>query len=188
LTRALYKNPAQVEKTVRFATRVIQKFYEPLLAERIVPLVSIADTIAGDHLSRAHFAQFVLPSLQELIGWAKAQDALVLLHICGALKDKLDVLVETGANCVSLDSRVDLKRAKELFAGRVCIAGNLDPVNVLDRLTAKEVEAAARECLLAGAGGGFVLMPGCDLPPTVSLDNVRAMLRAAEMWQYQIAK
>ncbi len=186
LTRALYKNPAQVEKTVAFATRVIKKFYEPLLAERIIPLVSIADTIAGDHLSRAHFAQFVLPSLQDLIGWAKSQDALVLLHICGALKDKLDVLVETGANCVSLDSRVDLKRAKELFAGRVCIAGNLDPVNVLDRLTAREVEAAARECLLAGAGGGFVLMPGCDLPPTVSLDNVRAMLRAAEMWQSPI--
>lgn len=184
LTRALYKNPRQVEKAIAFATRVIKKFYEPLLAEKIIPLVSIADTLAGDHISRAHFERFVLPSLKELIGWAKAQDALALLHICGALRDKLDVLAETGTDCVSLDSSVDLKHAKELFAGRVCVAGNLDPVNVLDHLTAKEVEAAARESLLAGApGGGFILMPGCDLPPTVSLDNVRAMLRAAEMWR-----
>lgn len=186
LTRALYKNPQQVEQATDFAMRVIKKFFEPLLAEktRSVPLVSIADTLAGDHISRAHFERFALPALKELIAWVKAQDALVLLHICGALKDKLDVLAETGANCVSLDASVELKHAQELFAGRVCIAGNLDPVNVLDHSTAKQVEAAARQCLLAGApDGGFILMPGCDLPPTVSLDNVRAMLRAAEMWR-----
>lgn len=184
LTRALYRDPHLVERTLAFATQVIKKFYEPLLAERIIPLVSIADTLAGDHISRAHFNRFVLPYLQDLIGWAKQQDALVLLHICGALRDKLDVLGETGADCLSLDSRVSLKRAKELFAGRVCIAGNIDPVNVLDHLTVKQVEAAVRECLVVGApGGGFILMPGCDLPPTVSLDNVRAMLRAAETWR-----
>ncbi len=184
LTRALYKNPRQVEKAVDFAVRVIKKFYEPLLAEKIVPVVSLADTIAGDHVSRAHFMHFVLPYLQDIIGWAKAQDALVLLHICGMLQDKLDLLAETGANCVCLDARVNLKRAKEMFAGKVCVAGNIDPVGVLDHHTAKEVEASARECLLAGApGGGFILMPGCDLPPTVTLDNVRAMLRAADMWR-----
>lgn len=184
LTRGLYKNPHQVEKAIAFATRVIKKFYEPLLAERIVPVVSLADTIAGDHLSRAHFERFVLPYLQDIISWAKSQDVVVLLHICGALQGKLDLLAKTGANCVSLDSRVNLKQAKELFAGRICVAGNLDPVGVLDHLTAKEVEAAARRCLLEGApGGGFILMPGCDIPPTVPLDNVRAMLRTAEMWR-----
>lgn len=184
LTRGLYKNPRQVEKSLAFATRVIKRFYEPLLAERITPVVSLADTIAGDHVSRAHFERFVLPYLQDIIRWAKGQDVLVLLHICGALQDKLDLLAETGADCVSLDSRVNLPHAKELFAGKVCVAGNIDPVGVLDHLTAKEVEAAARECLFAGApGGGFILMPGCDIPPTVPLDNVRAMLRAAEMWR-----
>lgn len=184
LTRGLYKNPRQVEKAIAFATRVIKKFYEPLLAERIVPIISLADTLAGDHVSRAHFTRFVLPYVQEIISWAKAQDVLVLLHVCGALQDKLDLLAETGANCVSLDARVSLKRAKELFAGKVCIAGNIDPVGVLDHLTAKEVEAKTRECLVAGApGGGFILMPGCDLPPTVTLDNIRAMLRTADMWR-----
>jgi uroporphyrinogen decarboxylase len=184
LTRGLYKNPRQVEKVIAFATRVIKKFYEPLLADKIVPIISLADTIAGDHVSRAHFTHFVLPYLQDIISWAKAQDVLVLLHVCGALQDKLDLLAETGADCVSLDTRVNLHRAKELFAGKVCVAGNLDPVGVMDHLTAKEVEAAARECLLAGApGGGFILMPGCDIPPTVPLDNVRAMLRAAESWR-----
>lgn len=184
LTRGLYKNPQQVEKTIAFATRVIKEFYEPLLADKVVPLISLADTIAGDHLSRAHFTRFVLPHLKEIISWAKARDVLVLLHICGALQGKLDLLAETGADIVSLDSRVDLRHAKEMFAGRMCVAGNLDPVGVLDHLTAKEVEAAARECLLEGAaGGGFILMPGCDIPPTVPLDNVRAMLRTAETWR-----
>ncbi len=184
LTRALYRNPRLVEQTLEFAARVIKKFFEPLLAEKIIPLVSIADTIAGDHISRAHFNRFVLPYLQDIIAWVKHQDAQVLLHICGALRDKLDVLGETGADCLCLDSRVNLARAKELFAGKVCLAGNLDPINVLDHLTLKQVEAAARECLVTGApGGGFILMPGCDLPPTVSLDNVRAMLRAAETWK-----
>lgn len=32
---------------------------------------------------------------------------------------------------------------------------------------------------IAGTDGGYVMMPGCDLPPAAPLENVLAMVRAA---------
>jgi uroporphyrinogen decarboxylase len=54
--------------------------------------------------------------------------------------------------------------------------GNMDPVGVLQQGTVDEVRAACRDCVeRAGPGPGFILAPGCDLPPTTPEANVKAM-------------
>lgn len=185
LMRATYRKPYEVEKVVDFALRVIRRFYEPLLAERLIPLLSVADpTASGDLVSRQHFAQFALPPLQKLTDWARVNGVVTLLHICGNTTDKIDLLVGTEAECVSVDHKVDLARAKTAFAGRACLAGNVNPVAVLDQGSEDKVEEASFACLdAAAAGGGFMLMPGCDIPPTVPVENVQALIRAPLNWQ-----
>jgi uroporphyrinogen decarboxylase len=54
---------------------------------------------------------------------------------------------------------------------------------VMLRGSPADVEAACQDCLeKAAGGGGFILMPGCDIPPMVPEENVRAFIRAAESW------
>lgn len=185
LMRAVYRKPHEVHKAIDFARRVIQRFYQPLLDEKLLPLISIADPAAsGDLVSRKHFEQFALAPLQELTAWARANGAATLLHICGDTTDKLDLLVATGAECVSIDHKVNLATAKQAFAGKACLAGNVNPVQVLDRGTVADTEAASFACLdAAAAGGGFLLMPGCDNPPTVPVDNIQAFIQAPVRWQ-----
>jgi uroporphyrinogen decarboxylase len=185
LMRAVYKKPQEVEKVIDFALRVIQRFYQPLLDEKLIPLLSLADpTASGDLVSRRHFEQFALPPLQKFTAWARAHGAVTLLHICGNTTDKIDLLVATGAECVSIDHKVDIGKAKEVFTGKACLGGNVNPVHVLDRGTVEDVETASFACLdAAAAGGGFMLMPGCDNPPTVSIDNIRAFIQAPVKWQ-----
>ena len=184
LMRSVIKRPQDAKKVIEFATRVIRRFYQPLLEEKAISMASIADMAAsGDLVSRQHFADFALPYLQMLITDIRSKGAHTLLHVCGDTSDKLDVLVETGADCVSIDHKVDIAEARHLFRGRTCLAGNVDPVHVLMEGTAADVEAACRDCLDKGAaGGGFILMPGCDIPPTVPEENLRAFLRTAESW------
>ncbi|HSR49034.1 MAG TPA: uroporphyrinogen decarboxylase family protein [Anaerolineales bacterium] len=184
LMRAVYKKPDDVDKVVDFALRVIQRFYQPMLDEGLIPLLSIADpTASGDLVSRKHFERFALPPLQKLTDWARANGAVTLLHICGDTTDKIDLLVATGAECVSIDHKVDIGKAKELFGGKTCLAGNVDPVKVLDRGGMRDVETSSFACLdAAAAGGGFMLMPGCDIPPTVPVDNVVAFINAPRKW------
>jgi uroporphyrinogen decarboxylase len=185
LMRSMIKRPQDAKKLIEFATRVIRRFYQPLLEEKVISLASIADMAAsGDLVSRQHFAEFALPHLRTLIADVSSMGAYAFLHVCGDTSDKLDLLAESGADCVSIDHKVDIAEARLLFRGRTCLAGNVDPVHVLMDGTPAEVEAVCRDCLdKAAPGGGFILMPGCDIPPSVPEENLRVFLRTAESWR-----
>jgi len=56
----------------------------------------------------------------------------------------------------------------------------MNPVAILQKETPEGVAAACRESIrLAGPGAGYLVMPGCDIPPSVPLANVQAMVAAA---------
>ncbi|MFQ5858594.1 MAG: uroporphyrinogen decarboxylase family protein [Anaerolineae bacterium] len=176
--RGTYKKKAQVHKTLEFATQLLKAFYRPLVEDKVIPVMSIADpTASGDLISARVFRTFSLPYLQDLIHWGHEHGVATWLHICGDTTEKLDDIAETEADCFSLDYKVNMATAKEKLAGRMCIAGNVDPVAVLDQGTPEDVRRASQACLEAAAtGGGFILTAGCDLPPTVPEKNLLAML------------
>ena len=178
--KATLKKKDEVHKMLDFATRLVRQFYQPLVEERVIPMLAIADpTGSGDLISDRVFRTFSLPYLQPLIGWAKEHGVYTWLHICGNTTDKLESIAETGASCFSLDYKVNLAEAKQKIGGRIALAGNIDPVSVLNQKGPDDVRAAARACIEAAAqGGGFVLTSGCDLPPTISMENLQAMLSA----------
>jgi hypothetical protein len=51
----------------------------------------------------------------------------------------------------------DLVRAKQALRGRVCIVGNLDDMEVLERCDAETVRRIARERIRQAGSDGFVL-------------------------------
>ena len=109
--------------------------------------------------------------------------ARTILHICGNTTDRLDLFPLTGADCISLDHKADLEKAKAALHGKMCFGGNLDPVKTLLQGTAREVEEVSRRTIeAAGADGGFILMPGCDIPPTVPYENIRAFTEVPRRW------
>ncbi|MDA8336625.1 MAG: uroporphyrinogen decarboxylase family protein [Peptococcaceae bacterium] len=181
LMRGTFKAREMVHAVVDFAREFITGFYEPLISRGLIEMVSIADpTASGDLLSRKQFAEFVLPSLRQLTDRWHQKKVKTLLHICGDTTDRLDLLLETGADIISVDHKVDLVKAREAFRGKRCLAGNLDPVAVMLQAGPEQVAQKARDVIQRlGGGGGFILMPGCDIGPTVPRENVEALLRTA---------
>jgi uroporphyrinogen decarboxylase len=181
LMKATLKKKDEVHKMMDFATRLVQQFYTPLVEEKVIPMLAIADpTGSGDLISDRVFREFSLPRLKPLLSWAKAHGVYTWLHICGNTTDKLEAIAETGASCFSLDYKVNLATAKERVGGKMALAGNVDPVSILNQKGPDEVRAAAQACIeAASAGGGFILTSGCDLPPTIPMDNLRALLDMA---------
>ncbi len=181
--KASLKKPVEVEKTLKFATSLLMQFYRPMLEEKTISMASIADpTASGDLISGRVFQKFDLAYLQQLIGWIKSYGVFAWLHICGNTTDKLSMIAQTGADCFSLDYKVNLAKAKEALGGKMCIAGNVDPVAYLYNGTPESVAEASAKCIAdAAAGGGFILTSGCDLPPTVKMENIQAMMLAGEM-------
>lgn len=186
MMKALYRNPPFAERVVSYAAEMLMRFCDSLVSSGVLDVMLLGEpTASGDLISRKQFEQFVLPRIKEFAGWVGRKGAHTIVHICGNTTDRLDLYPLTGADCISLDHKTDIAKAREVLHGKICVAGNVDPVKILLQGTAQNVEDACRGVIkAAGADGGFILMPGCDIPPTVPYENIRQFMRTAWEWKY----
>ncbi len=186
MMKATFKKPAFVEKVVDFATELLIHLYTDIVEDGTLEVISLADpTASGDLISKRQFKQFAVPALKKFTDWAKSKGVHTLLHICGNTTDRLELFPETGASCISLDHKTDIAKAKETLYGKMCFAGNVDPVAVMLQGSVDDVEKTCRDIIeKAGTDGAFVLMPGCDIPPDVPYENIQKFIQVAHENKY----
>ena len=82
-----------------------------------------------------------------------------------------------------MDYKVDLKRVRTAVGTKIAFAGNVNPADILQQGTPEAVIEASHQCISdAGHDGNFILMPGCDIPPSVPIENVSAFFEAARTY------
>ena len=144
--------------------------------------VGVGDAVAS-LASPQHFREFNLPYVSELIAGLRRAGARVKYHACGNTKALVPLYAELGADIVNVDSLVDLRWVKQTLGTRMCIKGNVNPVRVLFQGTPQQVEDVCRRCIDdAGSGGGFILSPGCEVPPGTPPANLDAMIHTAKTY------
>jgi uroporphyrinogen decarboxylase len=182
--KATFKKPAFVEKMVDFCADLLIHLYEPLVKDGL-ECISIADpTASGDLINKKQMERFAVPGLKKLTGWAKGKGVHSILHICGNTSDRLDLFPATGASSIFFDQKVDIAKAKEALQGKMSYGGNVAPVHVLLNQDVAGVEKACRELIeVAGTDGGYILVPGCDIPPTIPYENLRKFHDVALQWK-----
>jgi uroporphyrinogen decarboxylase len=69
----------------------------------------------------------------------------------------------------------------QVLGGKLAFAGNMNPVAIMQKESPEGVAVACREAIASAEGskGGYLLMPGCDIPPSVPFENVKAMVASA---------
>jgi uroporphyrinogen decarboxylase len=185
MMKATYKQPALAKKILDFATELLIHLYEPLVSDGTLEVITIADpTASGDMVSKMQFERFALPYLKKFTDWAKSKNIHTLLHICGDTTDRIELFPETGASCISVDHKIDIARTKELLYGKMCFAGNVNPVEVMLQGSVELVESTCKQIVgTAGTDGAFALMPGCDIPPDVPYENITKFIQVAREWK-----
>ncbi len=185
MMKSVYRRPSFVRSILEFALKVLFCFFDrPVREDRLEVILLGEPTASGDLISRRQFEEFVLPYLKAFTDWAHSRGVRTIVHVCGNTTDRLDLFPLTGASCISLDHKTDMTKAKETLLDKMCFAGNIDPVKVLLQGSARDVEDACKRVMgAAGTEGHFILMPGCDIPPTVPLENIRAFMRVAREWK-----
>lgn len=134
-------------------------------------------TCSGDLISPDTYRDFILPYHKRLCAGIHGP---TILHICGKSSNHLPYIAKTGATCYSFDEGLDMALARQHLKGKVALAGYVPTVEVLLQGTPDLVYQASLECL---GNGVDILAPGCSLPQHTSMENVAAMIRAAEDWR-----
>ena len=132
----------------------------------------------------------VPPERARRVGLPSARRALAriagptLLHFAsGRCLPLAADLADTGAVAVGVSVLEDLGALKAAFAGRLCVAGNLNGI-AMRRWSPAEAEAAVKAAIAAaGPGGGFILSDNHgEIPFQVPEETLLAIAAAARRW------
>lgn len=156
---------------------------------RGIDALKLSSPFAGaGFLSREMYREFVLPYESEIIETVHREFGIpCYIHTCGAIGDRLDLMLETGTDGLEcLDppplGTVDLKAASEFLGKKCFIKGNLDSVNELGGTTTERVMEIARKRLEIGKKheGGYILSTACSVSPDVLPENIMALYDAVK--------
>lgn len=178
LMRMMIKDKSGINILLDFAEKVIIKYID-LFRQSGAEIYCISEPSAsGDVISREFFESIVLGHLKSIFG--KIGASAKMLHICGNTSKILKLIPSAGADLFSFDYKVDISEAADALGGKMAFAGQIDPVSVMFEGTPDEVLHTAEACINSARNiNGYVLMPGCDLPPKTSIENVLSMVKAA---------
>lgn len=153
--------------------------YGKAVAEAGAHGLTFGDSTSG-LIGRELYEKFAFPFVKHAITELKKNGIPVFLHICGDTNHILDLMVETGADCLEIDTQVSFEKAKEIVGDRVCITGNVAPVETMLQGTSQKVYKESSKCIKdLGPKRKLILSAGCEVPRETPRENIIAMIQAA---------
>jgi uroporphyrinogen decarboxylase len=181
----IIENPKFLHRLLEFTTQIAILYGKALIqagADILMPSNPIG---SSNMISRKQYEEFSFPYDLQMVDAFRHQEIRTILHICGDVKDRLDLIVDSGFDGVSLDSKVNLTWAKKNFGDRICLIGNVDVVDPLLFGTRDQVTAESQKCLEALGSNKSMLSAGCEISPDMPSDNLEAMIEAARSFSGQ---
>jgi uroporphyrinogen decarboxylase len=118
---------------------------------------------------------------------SKKYGCFSILHICGNMTKVLELMADTGADILEIDTDVSLSMAKQRVGDKVCLLGNIHPTKILLQGSVQDVNNSCDQAIKdAGKGGGFILGSGCEVPPFAPQENIKAMINSARQSFYPL--
>jgi uroporphyrinogen decarboxylase len=183
-------NEAYAERLIRTIADRILAMMENMLTQwgKGIDIVYMADDYCSQQsplFSPGTFKRFVVPYLREAAALAHKHGKKFLLHVCGAVRPLLPMIIECGVDMLEpIQVRAEGMEASGLkrdFGRHICFYGGVDLQQVLCRGTPKTVAAEVRRLIdILGDGGGYVLGPGHTyIQVDAPIQNILAMYEAA---------
>ena len=134
------------------------------------------------------YRDLIAPAQAVLVQAANEGRVPSYCHTCGAIGDRLEMIIDTGFNGLEcLDppplGNVELADAVRRIGRRAFIKGNIDPVHTLLRGTPAQVEADVIRRLETGmTARGFILSTACAVAPDTPAENLMLLRELVEKY------
>ena len=176
----LVENPEGCHKLIDLCTRVIidwLKAQHKVMGDTVEGIF-ILDDIVG-FINEDHYQEFAHPYLKRICD-AFPKDWVKVYHNDAEVDACLDHLPDAGFNVLNWGKQKDIREVKQRVGKRMCLMGNVNPLEIAVRGTPAEVRAATLDVLEGSGGEGIILSVGGGVSPGMPRENVLAMLEALE--------
>ncbi len=174
---AMKIDPDNMHKLLKITTILVKNWLEAqadVLTE--VEGILVLDDIVG-FLSKDDYLEFAHPYLKEIFD--AFPKALKIYHNDTDGDAYYGYLEELGVNIFNFTHKKDIADVRAKVGNKVCLLGNVPPLDELVQGTPESVGAAARKCLENyGATEGLILSAGGGASPGTPKENIRAMIAA----------
>ncbi len=140
--------------------------------------ILVLDDLPG-FLSLGGYREFAHPYLKQICDAFPAQWVKVY-HNDANVRPFLAELPDAGFDVLNWSQRIPIRDAREKTGGRLCLMGNVPPLEIGVRGTPAMVEAWASEVVSSGPAEGLILSVGGGVSPGTPRENLLALARAAK--------
>jgi len=176
----LVERPEGAHKLLDLCTRLIIDWLKAQ-AKAMGPTVEgifILDDIVG-FVNEEHYQEFCHPYLKRICD-AFPKDWVRVYHNDASIEACLEHLPDAGFQVLNWGKQTDIADVKARLGGRMCLMGNVNPLEVGVRGTPGEVRAATLDVLEKSGGENIILSVGGGTSPGMPRQNIRAMLAALQ--------
>lgn len=171
--------PDDTHKLLNIATELVKNWLEAQMdvlsdVEGLLVLDDIVGFLSGDD-----YMEFAHPYFSNIFG---AFPSMVkIYHNDTDSVAYYGRLEEMGVNIFNFTHKQDISKVRELVGDKVCLLGNIPPLDVLVHGTPEMVRNATLACLERYASGrGLILSAGGGTSPGTPKENIDAMLDAVK--------
>jgi uroporphyrinogen decarboxylase len=140
---------------------------------------------SGPLFSPADFKTFVFPYLKQLVGITHQYNKKFLLHVCGAVRPLLPLIIKAGVDILEpIQTRaagMEPSALKKDFGKDICFYGGVDLQQLLPKGTKEQVSEEVKRLIdILGRDGGYILGPGHTyIQADAPLENIFTMYDTA---------
>jgi MtaA/CmuA family methyltransferase len=176
----LVEKPEWVHKLLDLCTRLVIDWLKAQHKAMggTVEGIFILDDIVG-FVNEEHYMEFCHPYLKRICD-AFPKDWVKIYHNDADVQACLNHLPDCGFNVLNWGKQTDIAEVKERVGGRMCLMGNVNPLEIGVRGTPGEVREATLDVLEKSGGEGIILSVGGGTSPGMPKQNIEAMLKALE--------
>jgi len=174
----LVEKPEWAHKLIDLCTRLVIDWLraQHKAMGETVEGIFILDDIVG-FINEDHYMEFAHPYLKRICD-AFPKEWVKIYHNDANVRACLDHLPDCGFNVLNWGKQSDIAEVKRRVGKRMCLMGNVNPLEVGVRGTPEEVRSATLDVLEKSGGEGVILSVGGGVSPGMPRENIRAMEKA----------
>ncbi len=154
--------PDLMEEMVRTGNERLLAFVERVLKAGVDAFRIVGGEYASTQLGPVAYDRLVRRYDRQLVELIHHYGAIAYFHNHGPIMRYLPQIVDIGVDALDpLEAPpwgdCDMRKAKDILKGQVCIVGNMDDMEVLNQRSAEEIIAIASQLIEEAGPDGFVL-------------------------------